>query len=706
MSKLITSQYSVNSAGLPDLKTTMYTDGKVKVGLPEPVSNVRASDAPGKPNKAMRLNIISKTMAMREEVAKMGPAKNLEINLPEPAGEDGKWAFRKTLNVEQKTEVLKALAKHDNDWGKLVKAYANGTEAEKQLLADTRTFQIELTNELRVASGMNAKQMMACGSVGLTSDNDFTCLAGEGQDVHVAFMATAFKEIFGKEAGVVFDTNFYSAHIALESGFDITSQEVNEEGKTQKDLWLQQNDVQSKVKQAEHYANSEEGHGDNHKTKFEGTRFYEKLALPTAENAKAKVLAETGDKTKAEAAFKKELSNFKYAFNIANNVKIKVNQTIEEIKNEKKEAMKKLASEEKTESLEYKDLESALDDPKSIEMEAKNKIYSSILVRVEEGKMRYDEKSTQIYDEIQKLPPEKQEKVVAWVNMGCPKKTEESYPDIDAETALRISELNYQKQEIGVQTMALQSEGLHYASEPYYAQATIVSVVAAIQMAGGEAVKIITNPLTGLPKDIQNTLIASNLDLAQMTKDFLLMGKISDDSKVIFEKLDTTIQNQVNEKLKSAKAKTMEKLKKDYPVLHLDETSKFSLQENHGDFVKDYAHYMVHGDPASEDKFMLKGSKYLFRTALCGVMNLEQKTKKDDNLLKAFESLRDESKKMLDVRQKSTGDVKKDIQTVRDSATRFLNEVQTLYPDMKDKIDMNKLGESMMNVVEAMMAKV
>ena len=697
------------------------------VGGPAPTSETSKSNgvaAPqGGPNQTEYNKTITAQKDQLRQVLKNNPAPEaIEVKLPEPAGKAKDGAaipeFRKgPLTSEQKTEVMKAMLKNDNDWTKMVNSYAKGSDSAKQLLMDVRSFQIEVANELRGTTGASEKDMMSCGSVGLTSDNDYTFGSSSNQSKQVTMMADGFREIFGKESGVVFDTNFYSAHIALEKGFDVSSDTLGKNGGTLKQNWVKESDLQSKIKQAEHYANIEPHGHDEHEhgdhtggvKPFEATRFYTNLALPTAEKAKAEELSKTGDPKKAEAAFNNQISQFKEAFTVAAGIATEVSGEAKLIEVDTAKQMDKI--QDKT-SLEFKQLESKSTDPKAIEMEAKNKIYAKVLAQVETSKLLFDGKSTDISNAISDLPEDQRANATEWVAQGCP--TDKKPEGITEEAGAELKKLTHQKQELGTATMALQSKGLHYASEPYYSQATIVGVVAALQTAGNAAASLLETSLSSAPALKENLLkvgLDPVKDLSKMIKDFMLMGEFSAAHQEKFNTLSPEVQIAVLTKIESAKTGAMDQVKKDYPLFELKETSQIAMQENHGDFVKDWGHYVTHAAESSSDKFdkfMIKGSKYLFRTALYGEMNMDKTENKGTPIHQAFKSLKTESKAMLDVRQATTGDPKEDMKIVRDSAIKFFDKIETIQglEGLHGLIDRGNLGKSLMDVVEKMMTMV
>ena len=709
------------------------------VGGPAPTSETSKSNGVATPQGGPNQTEYNKTITAQKDQLRQVLKDNLdpeaiEVKLPEPAGKAKDGAaipeFRKgPLTSEQKTEVMKAMLKNDNDWTKMVNSYANakGSDSAKQLLMDVRSFQIEVANELRGTTGASEKDMMSCGSVGLTSDNDYTFGSSSNQSKQVTMMADGFREIFGKESGVVFDTNFYSAHIALEKGFDVSSDTLVKNGGTLKQNWVKESDLQSKIKQAEHYANIEPHGHDEHEhgdhtggvKPFEATRFYTNLALPTAEKAKAEELQKTGNIFNAEVAFEKQIKQFKEAFTVAAGIASEVSGQAELIAHDTLDTLDQMSKIEDKTSLEFKQLESKSNDPKAIEMEAKNKIYAKVLEQVETSKLLFDGKSTDISNAISGLPKDQRANATEWVAQGCP--TDKKPEGITEEAGAELKKLTHQKQELGTATMALQSKGLHYASEPYYSQATIVGVVAALQTAGNTAASLLETSLSSAPnlkKDLLKVGLDPVKDLSKMIKDFMLMGEFSPAHQEKFNALSPEVQIAVSEKIESAKTGAMDQVKKDYPLFELKETSQIAMQENHGDFVKDWGHYVVHADTPSGDQFMIKGSKYLFRTALYGEMNMDKTENKNTPIHQAFKSLKTESKAMLDVRQATTGDPEKDMKIVRDSAIKFFDKIsseplKSQLPELqllinRDDLVINRddLGKSLMDVVEKMMTMV
>jgi len=276
---------------------------------------------------------------------------------------------------------------------------------------------------------------------------------------------------------------------------------------------------------------------------------------------------------------------------------------------------------------------------------------------------------------------------------------------------VKIRELHKQMQDEGVRTMGLQSEGLHFASEPYYAQATIVGVVAALQTAGNTAASILNN---ALGEDLKASLANAGLDSSKLIKDRMLMGEFSPQDKAKLSSLSSEDQDKLMQVIESSQSQAMDQVKKDYPLFGLHETSKIAMQENHGDFVKDWSHYVTHADPPDTEKFMLKGSKYLFRTSLYAEMHIGMKDDKNENMHPAagsslhevFKSLKTESKAMLDVRQKSTGDPAKDMEIVNQSAKRFLDKAAALMPELAPLMAGKDNGTALMDVVERLMTMV
>ena len=723
------TRFLSNLGGSQGVSATTVCDTQpptLGVGGPAPTSETSKSNGVATPQGGPNQTEYNKTITAQKDqlrqVLKNNPAPEaIEVKLPEPAGKAKDGAaipeFRKgPLTSEQKTEVMKAMLKNDNDWTKMVNSYANakGSDSAKQLLMDVRSFQIEVANELRGTTGASEKDMMSCGSVGLTSDNDYTFGSSSNQSKQVTMMADGFREIFGKESGVVFDTNFYSAHIALEKGFDVSSDTLVKNGGTLKQNWVKESDLQSKIKQAEHYANIEPHGHDEHEhgdhtggvKPFEATRFYTNLALPTAEKAKAEELQKTGNNDKAEAEFQKQIKQFSTAFNVAAGIASEVSGEAALIAHDTQAQMSKI--EDKT-SLEFKQLESKSNDPKAIEMEAKNKIYAKVLEQVETSKLLFDGKSTDISNAISGLPKDQRANATEWVAQGCP--TDKKPEGITEEAGAELKKLTHQKQELGTATMALQSKGLHYASEPYYSQATIVGVVAALQTAGNAAASLLETSLSSAPalkENLREVGLDPVKDLSKMIKDFMLMGEFSPAHQEKFNALSPEVQIAVSEKIESAKTGAMDQVKKDYPLFELKETSQIAMQENHGDFVKDWGHYVVHADTPSGDQFMIKGSKYLFRTALYGEMNMDKTENKNTPIHQAFKSLKTESKAMLDVRQATTGDPKEDMKIVQDSAIKFFDKIETIQglEGLHGLIDRGNLGKSLMDVVEKMMTMV
>jgi hypothetical protein len=627
--------------------------------------------------------------------------KEIKISLPKPCGENGQWELRKEpLTSDQKKDVLKAMYANGMQWNKCVAAYANGTMAQRQLLSDIRAYQLEITSGLRSSIGLSKDQMIACGSVSLASDCDFTCTAKEKQDLHVRLMLDGLREMFGMEPGIVFDTNIYSAHIALQTNFNVNSQKEIASGTSVHQLWVDQNDVQAKVKQAQYYQQIDE----TPSLKFENSLFYKELAQPRAETQRVLVLEKTGDTRAANQAYETELRNFKKAFVINNVTNYKVEKEVEKITKSSQEALDLLKAQGKADSPEATLLSIKLNTPGAIEMEAKNKLYSNLLVQVEEKKALFDEKSSELSLAVQDMVNEgkiSKEDLHTWLSKGCP---ENDVPSgLNKERALYMSELNRNIQELGVQTMALQSEALHYASEPYYAQATIVGIVGGLQMPVGHMVKILQDPNSGLPPGIQDKLKSLKLNLAPFVKDMLLIEKLTGKNMEKLENFSSEEMKIFQDKLKSAAKETEDKIKQDYPLSALSETYDMTMQENFGDFVKDYGHYVVHSDHPQDMKFIVKSSKYLFRTALSGKKYLEKTDRADTPLGKVMSRLNEEAYAILDVRQESTGNKENDAQIVKDAMVNFLNFATTTMPELKSLMDPKDLNTSTYRVAQRLM---
>lgn len=445
----------------------------------------------------------------------------------------------RTLNPEQKINAINALAQADFNWFTALEKYAN---SQPQVVWDIRALEIEITKGLSQAINSTYINL---------SESDM-----------VEKMNGAIREIFGKESGVLFDTNYYTAHAILQEGFTLSTPSMQQR-------WVKSNEMQSLVKVASNYK-ALYGNREAFFTFCKRSSVDDKAALQAWNKMEVR---ESAIEMHSQAAKEKAEG---------------------ELKRLQQKLTKELAPEEGAQiKAKMRSIETKLGDEEQIKLEAMNNLYMSGLEFTEEKNKLYvgaqklfDEKLNEFSSHLGQHQKEQLIKAVAdgkWEEARAllyskPAAGKERLTPSAAAVCLQVlQELKRGRDRAASDVVDVQMSTLLFANEPYYSQATVVAVVAGMQM---------------------------------------------------------------------------KKTSSEYPLLGNAATYKFSMVENFGDFAKDKAHYS--DDP---EKFVFRSSKYLSRTISSAKQHMAKSA--DGNLKKEIEGLEKLSLELLAIRRSEEGDDKK-----------------------------------------------
>ncbi len=386
------------------------------------------------------------------------------------------------LTPNEKKEILAALKASGWNWFAMIKDQSS----DKVLIRNTRMIQKEMTDTLKTAINaddhLETKKFSAVGSMDLTSDLDYTIEDGN-QAKQVALMNESFRAIFQKEPGIVFDTNFYSAHVVLKEGFQIINP-VHEK------TWMDSNEVASRVKVALHFTSlNTESKPDT----FEGSKFQSDYVAPMISTHIEVALAKAGftaDSPEGQAISARitdtETKSYKEAYlevaarasaidTRTNAVKAKVEADI---------AALSAAPDSPSKAVSLSLLTSKLADPASLEMEAMNIIYAEKMSSLETATTEFKQLETSINDLVLSFSDPKrvsESDIKAWL------KAPDTAIDLSLEEKSLLRGVQDQVDEKGLAAIQMQMQTLQYANEPYFAQTTIVGVVKGMQASAGKS---------------------------------------------------------------------------------------------------------------------------------------------------------------------------------------------------------------------------
>lgn len=446
---------------------------------------------------------------------------------------------------ETKINVLRALQKADWNWFKAIEMYKTDNP---QMLWDIRQFEKELTRELQTAIG-----------------KDF---ANISQSDMVAILNENVRTIFGKEAGLLFDTNYYTAHVALEAGLTIALPE-------QREQWLDTNRVMARTKVAQHYLATY------------GPDKGKELFMATAPSSKT-------EEALYETAWQNALERHDH-----------IHHRAKESYRQARRELLSLAEKERTPRVQQRInllcSKLGINDPKNftrhtpiprferlshyakeaLEMEAMNLLYSEALVPAQEKFEIYEAAKRQLDQcdkEIRTLFNQASDKdsgfnvleagkvLTLYLRSGAEEYKAQlenilsraylaaGQEDISAAKVEELSQFIIHSDRAANEAITAQSHALFYANEPYYSHSSIIAIAA----------------------DQQN-----------------------------LAKLDGNTQKE-----------------RVFPLLKAPQVYAESCVENYGDFVKDFRHYTQ--DLHDAQKFFYRGAKYLFRIVWTAEKYLEK----------------------------------------------------------------------------------
>lgn len=447
---------------------------------------------------------------------------------------DGPKGLRE-LTPDMKKNAINALSQANYNWFKAIELYA---EKQPQVLWDIRSLEKSITKDL-------------CSSIEDTwknlSEVDMVKKANEG-----------IRSIFGKEAGVLFDTNYYTAGAILKEGFNISNS-------SQMKRWDNANDIQAMVKVA-----------SNYKANFGDRQKFDDYCSKSGISEKVR-----------DAAWSKMEVREKMIETQAALVEKKAKKEIGDLKDQ----ISKMPEGDSKKILENKlnSLQSKLDDHSAIELEAMNGLYVAGLSATQEKIVALDTSrhrfETKINEAIKSLKPSDPAAFQKLANLG-------KFDEIENLPKMWAKQLKMMKADLdraGNDVIDCQTNSLLFANEPYYSQATVVAVVGGLQM---------------------------------------------------------------------------KKDGNDFPLLNKKDTFAMSMRENFGDFAKDMHHY--HDSP---EKFAYKGSKYLSRVLLSAKNCLPEGNEVKTEVDKMYKLSND----LLSIRKSNdTDNIKKE---------KSMNLIKNAYPE-------------------------
>jgi len=402
------------------------------------------------------------------------------------------------LTHEEKKEILAALKDSGWNWFAMIKDQSS----DKVLIRNTRMLQKEMTDTLKAAINaddrLETKKFSAVGSTDLTSDLDYTIGDGD-QAKQVSLMNESFRAIFQKEPGIVFDTNFYSSHVVLKEGFQITNP-------AHEKTWMDSNEVASRVKVALHFTSlNTESKPDT----FEGSKFQSDYVAPMISTHIEVALAKAGvtvDSPEGQAIKTRitdtETKSYKEAYLKVADRAYAIETKTDAVKSKVEADIAALStvpdSPEKAVSLSL--LESKLADPASLEMEAMNIIYAEKMGVLEIATTEFKDLETTINTMVSSAASTfdvSESDIKAWL------KAPDSDIGLPSEEKVFLRAAQDQLDEKGLAAIQMQMETLQYANEPYFAQTTIVGVVKGMQESAGKTAD----------------------EISQMKKDFPIMSR-------------------------------------------------------------------------------------------------------------------------------------------------------------------------------------
>jgi hypothetical protein len=520
------------------------------------------------------------------------------------------------LTNSEKKEVLMALKLVGFSFAEAIKQYS---VQKPGVVWAIRQYEMELTNKFvnsieddRNLEGDSGEiDALSSGSVNLKSDNDYTIISSN-QSKTVRGLNNMFRELFQREPGTVFDTNFYSSHIALKKGIMFKEPEVRK-------AWLKSNEISSKIKLALFYSNGSESKSD----KFEDTTFFKEMVTPIIASIETSSL----DRVAKDIEIAQVTSSYEIAWESMLTREASIAEEIAQVTLEAQAEIAVLKDKPSNPSNKTRilQLQLKLSDAENLKMEAMNNLYHTGLDLVEVKYTEYLESDARFNLKLDNISQKSGIDKTELLNMVKTFDVEELKAlDISPEDAALLIMLCRDAESLALETVELQSKALLYASEPYFSQSSVVTVVAGLQMAGKLAANLAT--LVGdreegpvLKANLNNLLIAHGKET--ISDDIFLEWQSSLDP--------TTIT------AKDTKGLAQLIIEDDYPALKEKDIYLHTATENFGDLHKDFTHYSK-----SPRQFLFRGSKYLSR-ALDSLETFvkDGETKVDLKQLESFKNL-------------------------------------------------------------------
>ena len=507
------------------------------------------------------------------------------FELPEDLG-----GRRETLTPGQRDNALKALKSCGYNWFTAVSKFS---DTAPQLLRDIRSVEIEYTDSLNKALLLNFNNV---------SEADF-----------VTVLNNTTETVFGSETGTLFDTNYYTAHSILKEGVEITNPEskakIDSKNATQALKKLAINmfhmaDINSKSKITGIKTTIKGLENEIKKLKKETPKTWaitkkithkekridglrekaREIRMESRKSSKAEMLSMAASITEGmpEAEARKIKNEYANAWDEAESRKIEIRDKKESIRAEIKEEIAELQSEIDSGDLDsgaikVKEgrigrLQQSISNDSELEMKAMNRLYES---RLETAQSKFNEMA-KIDERLTSL--------LASKGIG------------NAGTRLLLDAVhNADKLEIGkVLSLHTLDSGIE---------------------------EFLTLKLENAVDQFQDALLESQISQMEAL-DFANEPYLSRNTvNCVVGGIQMNNAHESPEKLGLASNK--------FPILNDPKTWKDSMVENFGDFVKDEAHY--HSSP---DKFLFRGSKYLFRMAFSAQTTLS-KLKDESSALKS-----------------------------------------------------------------------
>lgn len=572
------------------------------------------------------------------------------FELPEDLG-----GRRETLTPGQRDNALKALKSCGYNWFTAVSKFS---DTAPQLLRDIRSVEIEYTDSLNKALLLNFNNV---------SEADF-----------VTVLNNTTETVFGSETGTLFDTNYYTAHSILKDGVEITNPElkakIDSKNATQALKKLAINmfhmaDINSKSEITGIKTTIKGLKNEIKILKNRNTSFRAKISTLKDEITDLKTQIESGELDegslhKKEKELKSKTKELKETTTKNRTIAKKIRHKEKRIDGLKEKAREIRMESRKSSKAEMLSMAASITEgmPAAEASKITNE-YANAWDQAEARETEIHDKKESIRAEIKAEIAELQSDIdsgdldsgaikVKEGRIGRLQQSISNDSELEMKAMNRLYESRLETAQSKFNEMAkiderltslLASKGIGNAGT----RLLLDAVHNADKLEIGQVLSLHT-----LDSGIEDFLTLNLENAVDQFQDALVESQISQMQALDFANEPYLSGNTVNsivggiqmnkahespENLASASEK--------FPILNDPVTWKDSMVENFGDFVKDEAHY--HSSP---DKFLFRGSKYLFRMAFSAQTTLTKLGDEDSDLKKQVDALTTMASALQDIR--------------------------------------------------------